>query len=557
MLCLLACTGTIGDPETRTPSETQHGSPPPEMMPPPPMIPERLACDAPSYPAATEMRRLTFVQYQNAIGEIFGGRVAPSGSFPQASAPSSSGFSTEATLRYPTLQSTTDIMTAAEEVAEDVARSLPALLPCASDANPGDACANRFLSEYARRAYRRTPSAEESTALLDIFHQGRTDGASFAESIALMSGAMLQMPQFLYVAEDAAPSTRPLTSVEMASRLSFMFWDSIPDDALLDKGENGALLDKAEVITEARRLLGSPKASATLARFVREWTGSSPVAERWSTGQISTANKDPSTYPFLTRAYAQSINESFDRFVAGALQRDATLRELLRSPDVFVDENTADFYGVTPPPAGTWTRVSLDPARYSGIMTQPALLGALAHARDSSPIYRGAFILQRLMCLPLGSPPANAQAAQMEQEATLPPNPTARQLSALRQSTSPCSGCHPRIDPLGLAFEHFDGLGRYRDQYASGAAIDPAGASAGLSFVDQVELLEQLTQRPETSACAVRQVFRFAMSQPETESDACTLQSLNDALASTSGQVGALLVGMTGSDAFRFRSDTP
>src|SRR5262249_49867367 len=252
---------------------------------------------------------------------------------------------------------------------------------------PGEPCVNTFLDLYGTRAYRRPLSAAERTELLDEYRAGLASGASFSESMAMVVDHLLQMPQFLYFAERAAGSDRALDGYELASRFSFMLTGSIPDDELLAAASS--LTDPATLTAQAERLLASPRANTTLARFFREWTG---------TLRLTPADKDQGLFPFFNAAYAQSMNDSFDPFVLDQVRNGGTLRTVLRSTDAFVDSNMASFFGVTPPAAGQWAKIALDEKRYTGVFTQPAMLGSLAHFNESSFVFRGKFIRKQLLC---------------------------------------------------------------------------------------------------------------------------------------------------------------
>jgi hypothetical protein len=493
---------------------------------------------------------MTTYEYENAIGAIFGGQVAASANYPGSYGTPVTGFSTESSISTVGAQSVQEILLAAEDVAQGVAQALPALLPCSRNA-PDAACAGTFVDTFARRAYRRTLDADERTLLLSVYGASMSADPSFADAIAMVTDTMLQSPQFLYVMEGAAPAARPLTSSEVASRLSFMFWDSIPDDTLLALADTDSLTAPASVLAQAQRLVSSPKATTTIARFFREWTGAV---------EVGPDNKDTTAFPFLTADYAASMNASFDRFVSGELLDQGTIQTLLTSTDAWVDPTMAAFFGVTPPAGGSWAKVSLDPSRYAGILTQPVLMASLAHTAASSFVLRGKFVRERLLCQELGSPPANAQS--VFSMLPIPPNPTGKQVSAAILSNPTCASCHGLMNPAGLAFENFDGIGRYQTAYPSGQAIDPSGVlpavgpqGESVTFADQTDLMKELATEPGVAACYGKQIFRFTLSRMEDASDVCTLQALGDAMAASGGTLASAWMAMTTSDAFLYRID--
>lgn len=505
-------------------------------------------CTAPASPASTEMRRLSATQYRRSIEVLFDGHVAASERYPGLGVALATGYSTEGGFDDIGEQAVEDVVYAAEDVALSVHDALGALLPCASAADRG--CAETFVDRFGRRAYRRTLTADERTALLSTFDDAVADGATFDEAIALVADHLLQTPQFLYAVEDAAPARRALGGFEIATRLSFMLTDAIPDDALLDDAEAGALGTPEGVAVAAERLLDSERADTAIARFLREWSG---------TGQVSPADKSPELFPDFDAALARSMNESFDRF-ARATIREGSMEDLLLSSDAFVDGEMAAFFGVTAPASG-WARVTLDPARYSGILTQPALLASLAHSDRTSYVYRGRFLRRRLLCEDLGTPPANATAEDTEIATTLPPNPTGLDHSLAVRRNPSCGRCHNRIDPSGLAFERFDAIGQYHETDELGRTLSVEGTlidvrGTDIAFADHAEMLEGLSAEPAVTECFARQVFRFTLSRHELPEDACAIAEIRNALAS-SGEIRQALLGMVSSDAFRYRQEAP
>jgi hypothetical protein len=537
LVLLSGCLGIVGEP----------GAGPGERPPPPsPDDVEPVSCDE-VVPASSEMRRLSRAQYQAMVRDVFEGEVAPSTLYPGATGETVTGYSTEAALLAPSEQSVERLMEAAEEVALAVHDAIDALLPCASEPGAGEACAAEYVGRYARRAIRRTPTDAERELLLDAFREAVADDATFAEGIAVTTALLLQLPQVVYVAEEAAGPSRALTGVEIASRLSFLLWDSVPDDALLDLAESGVLESPEAIASEARRMLESPRADAALVRFLREWT---------LTRDVSPADKDPDEFPGFDADVARSVNDSFDR-LAIARARTGTLTELLWSPEMPVDGTLGAFLGTSAASSG-WSNAVLEGR--AGITMHPAMLASLAHASDDHPAYvpRGVFVRERLLCDDLGTPPATAM-AEFE-EIPLPPDPTAREMSASVTARPACGVCHTQIDPPGLALEAFDAVGRHRERYASGRAIELDGAivvdEGAVAFTDAVDLMDQLADHPRVRTCFARQTFRFAMSRIDRAADTCAIRALERALEGGDGRIADVIVAMTTTDAFRYRKDT-
>ncbi|NUO53136.1 MAG: DUF1592 domain-containing protein, partial [Polyangiaceae bacterium] len=423
--------------------------------------------------------------------------------------------------------------------------SLPSLLPCAAATDPGIACVDTFLDTYVARLFRRPISEEERANLVATYDGGRATGASFTEALAMVAAHALQSPQFLYITEAAAGESRELDGYELASRLSFFLWETIPDETLLAKAEAGQLADPEVRANEARRMLADPKADAALLRFFREWT---------LTEDVTAANKDPNLVPGFDDAYAASMAASFDRFLLDQA-RTGTLESLLTSRDVWVDANMARFFDQDEPTE--WEKRTLD-ERYSGLATQPLFLASAAHYGDASYVARGKFVRIRLLCSDLGAPPADAQS----QFAALPKpaDPTGKETSASVTSNDSCGGCHRQIDPGGLALESFGALGEYRTAYPSGKPVDPSGVLLGageddVTFSTHTDMFAALANNPAVAACFGKQVVRFGLSRPDEIEDSCTAGDVGDVVAAPGGTLAEAMVAMAASDAFRFRRD--
>jgi hypothetical protein len=243
-------------------------------------------------------------------------------------------------------------------------------------------------------------------------------------------------------------------------------WGSRAGFTVAKLAEADALRDQEVVSTQAGRLLSSDRADTVLIRFFREWT---------QTSMLSAGDKSEALFPDFDDALAASMGQSFDRWVVDAVRRDGSLSDLLSSDDAWVDERLAAFLSVPPPERG-FERVQLDATR-RGLLTQPAWLASLAHSDDTSFVFRGRFVQKRLLCNEFGPPPPNAMSVEFD----LPDDPTAPERSEAVRANANCASCHNLMDPIGLAFESFDAIGRHREGDAGGRPIDPSGVLVGAS----------------------------------------------------------------------------
>jgi hypothetical protein len=509
-----------------------------------------LQCDA-NRGALVPMRRLTAKQYGNTLADVFEGKLAASTQFPTRTTEISlSGFSTDPDNNTVTQVDADQISQAAEDTAVEVGQRLAEFLPCFPK-SANEACAESFITRYGERALRRPVTDDEKTLLLGVFHDASADG--FDTGVAAVVQTLLQMPQFLYLVEigssdaPAADSVVPLTDYEVATRLSYLFLETMPDDELLAAAAAGQLSTPDAIRMQAERLLADPKAKSALTRFYREWSALRVFAA---------GEKDATLYPQFDAALAQGMQDSFDRFVFDAsVGADTSLASLLTRTDLPIDASLARFYGVAAPSSSDgFGSTTLPKNEAAGILTQPALLAGLAHEAATSPVFRGKFVRTKLLCGELGSPPADAQSRQPQ----YPPNATERDKAEALLQVPECAGCHTYMNPIGVAFEEFDALGHYRTTYPDGRAVDNSGHIVGAGslegdFKGVRELGERLANSAEVQSCMTRQWLRFSVSRKDDDGDACMLQQMQARFSQAGYSLRELMLAVTEAVEFRQR----
>lgn len=503
-------------------------------MPPLPPLPPGAACRV-----GVPLRRLTETQFRNAIKDMFGGQATLPADFVLGTVGSpESGFSTDPNYNAVDLSVSREFARGAEAVALSIVDKLATIVPCA--ATPNQACATTFISQIGRRAFRRPLTTAENALFLRAYQLG-TGTDAFKDGIAAVVATLLQSPQFLYLTEvgTAAPGetgVQLLTPYELASRLSFLLWDSIPDDALLNSARDGKLGTSADVRAAAERMMADPRARPAIIRFAREWIHLDvprPGADR--------------TDAAYTGALATAMQAELDTFVGNSfLTPGIDLRTFLTSSAAFGNASLRTFYEQN---GGVGPR--------SGLLTQPALLTGIANPSESSPIRRGVFVRRKLTCETFPSPPANAQA--VEGAIRLPANANNRQRSIQRNMNASCTACHSLIDPLGLAFDSFDELGRYRTVNrdgtpvdASGDFVNPVSPELAGTFSSLQELGTRLGSSPAVQQCLARQFFRFNYGRLDGSADDCAIRGIADRWK-PGMDLRALLLETVSADEFRFR----
>ncbi len=495
--------------------------------------------------AVAPLRRMTRSQYENTIRDLFSGRLAPSESFPESE--TFEGYSNDLDSAIVSLRTAEDILIAAEDLAEQIVGDPAIVTDCAAGADVS--CIDGFVRDFGARAYRRPLHDDEAALLQTAFEAGSEDG--FADGIATVVEVALQSPQFLYFVESGkslAPGVVELTDYELASRLSYLLWDTMPDAALFEAAAAGGLRDPDILESQVRRLLADEERSGpALERFVREWL---------HVDGVETFDKEASEFPEFDDDLVAAIDSEFSRFVRGVMFGDTpTIEALLTSRSTEIDASLAALYGMDAP-VEDWQSVELD-ANRAGLLTRAAFLAEHSTASASGPLFRGRLIRTQLLCQTIPPPPPDAMANAPE----YPPDATERERSAILIAQPACGGCHQLMDPLGLGFEAYDAIGAFRPLDAEGNPIDVSGdiiASPGgddLRFDGVPELTALLSESDAVSQCVSRQFFQHALGLNGTEVQACASDPIEAAFVDSGGDLHEMIVAFARSPGFWLRLD--
>ncbi len=405
-----------------------------------------------------------------------------------------------------------------------------------------DACVRGFIDSFGQRAFRRPLTQDEKTRFWQLFDGVRTEHGVTTGLQAVIEAA-LQSPSFLYrfqIGQPAEDGVVKLTDYEVASRLSYFLLDSMPDEELLAAAEAGELATAEGVESQVRRLLQTQKARRSINRVFMTWMG---------LGDLEAVEKDD---PDFTPEMRESMEAATLAFIDQIIwEGDGRLSTLLTAPFAYVDKNTAPLYGMEPPDDDGVVRVDLDSEKRLGLLTQPAVLARYAYG--DTTVHRGLFIRDAFFCSRPPPPPNEFEDPPETYEGQ-----PARERAEDRMSHQQCGACHQQIDPLGLAFNEFDSMGRWSETDVHGNPVDDQGAIYGTASTDQevqgpVELARALAESDEVRQCVVRQWFRLAFARTMSREDACSLQKLEEALEASDDDIRELLVTITTSDAFRYR----
>jgi len=410
-------------------------------------------------------------------------------------------------------------------------------------------CAREILGTLARRAYRGMVSPDDIDTLLGFFDEGRVQ-RDFDYGIQLALERLLSSPKFTLRIERApdelpAGSVYPVSALELASRLSFFLWSSIPDDALLAAAETGQLTTPAGLEREVRRMLTDPRAHALTENFAGQW-----LYLRNLLSMIPNSNG----FPDFDDNLRQGLLEETERFFEYIVQQDRPVTELMTADYTFLNERVAHHYRIDGVYGSHFRKVELtDPARY-GLLGKGSVLMVSSHTDRTSPVVRGKWVLENLLGTPPPAPPPDVPAL----EATdLGADATLRERLIVHRDNPACAGCHALMDPIGFSLENFDAVGAWRDHERGIASpmIDASGQLIGGIAIDgPVELREALMAEPEIFvSTVVEKLMIYALGRGLVPTDMPVVRNIVAEAEAADYRFGSLISGIVLSDPFRYR----
>jgi len=548
---LVGCTGVVGgeggkdDPAPPAAAGGGGGGMPTTQTP-------AVCQDGKVRPGRAPLRRLTRFEYNNTVRDLLGDATKPANDFPSEAL--GNGFGNDADSLSVSSLLAEKYVAAAEALAASVTATpaaLGLLHTCAAalTAEAEAPCARSLIESIAARAWRRPLELAEVDELVALYDFTRM-GTSFATGIASAIEAILQSPDFLYriewgVPDASRPELRRPSGYEMATRLSYLFWGTMPDAALTAAASSGALDSAEGVLAQAQLMLDDPRSRPVLRFFFDNLL---PIPA------LSALERDETLYPTFTAAIGQTMREETQTFLEYEIfQGGGTWPSVLTAPYTFLNGPLAAYYGVPGVQGDAFQLVPLDTTRRLGLLTQGSIMAGTTHSNHTNPVVRGSFIVQKLMCkkVPLPGPELAALVK--------PPDPysgaTARDRYTQHSANPACAGCHQYMDPIGLALENYDAVGLYRET-ENGVVIDASGAvpETQTTVNGPIELVQKIAEQEATHQCFASHwaTFAYGRTLGESEDDVCTLASLNEAFKASGYNVKQLLLSLTQSDAFLY-----
>ncbi|HMF12840.1 MAG TPA: DUF1592 domain-containing protein, partial [Gemmataceae bacterium] len=504
-------------------------------------------------PGRVTIRRLNRTEYNNTIRDLVGVRFQPAEDFPADDV--GYGFDNIGdVLTLPPLLME-KYLAAAERIIEETFNTPELKKKLVGDAPPADAkprvkleAGRKVLSEFARQAFRRSLAKVEVERFVSLIELADKNGDSYEKGLQLALEAVLVSPHFLFRIElDKEPNNpdalHPVNDFELATRLSYFLWSSMPDDELLRLAEQGGLRKDDNLAKQVRRMLRDPKASALVENFAGQWL---------QLRNLKTAAPDPETYPAFDDALRAAMVKETELFFETVMREDRSILEFIDAEYTFVNERLAKHYGIAGVKGEEFRRVSLAGGARGGVLTQASILTLTSNPTRTSPVKRGKWILENLLGTPPPPPPPNVPELKDDKEVVL--SGSLRQRMEQHRTKPDCAVCHAKLDPLGFGFENFDGIGSWRDKDGR-FEIDSSGVLPdGKQFKGPAELRTILIGRaPEFRHCLSEKMLTYSLGRGLEYYDKCAVDEIAASTAKEQDRFSALVLAVVQSEPFQNR----
>ncbi len=416
--------------------------------------------------------------------------------------------------------------------------------PASADEEP--ACARQILSSLARRAYRRAVDEDDVQGLMDFYNQGHVEGG-FDTGVQFALERLLVSPDFLFRIEqdplDAEPgSMYSITDTELASRLSFFLWSSLPDDELLDLVEHRALRNPGVLEAQVKRMMMDSRSSGFIENFVGQWL---------YLRNLDGIYPDPASFPEFDENLREAFQRETELFIDDQIRSDRSLRELLSADYTYVNERLAEHYGIPKIYGNRYRKVTLEGAERGGLFGHGSLMMVTSYPNRTSPVLRGKFVLENLLGGPPPEPPPNVPALETSSDGK---QLTMREAMAMHRENLACRVCHAAMDPIGFSLENYDAVGKWRTQFA-GQEIDASGLLPdGNTFDGPDGLRSLLLERPDDFVGTITEkLMRFALGRSLEYYDMPEVRAIVRAAREDDYRWSSVILGVIESAPFQMR----
>lgn len=428
----------------------------------------------------------------------------------------------------------------------DIGRRLLVALP--DGQTPAREAARRCIARFATRAYRRPVSDHEVERLLALYDLGVKNGEPFEKAVQLAFTAILVSPHFLFKVELDRPPTRPdgshpVSDFELATRLSYFLWSSMPDDELFALAEKGELRKPSVLEAQVRRMLQDDKSFALVENFAGQWL---------QLRSLHSFQPDPDLFPEFDEALRWAMIRETELYFLEIMRQDRSILEFLDSDWTYVNERLARHYGIRGIRGSQFRKVQLSGDQRGGLLTQASILTVTSNPTRTSPVKRGKWVLENILNTPPPPPAPDAGELPEDKESVL--KGSLRQRMEQHRSNPTCASCHQRMDPIGFAFENYDAIGMWRTKDGN-FEIDPSGVlPSGEKFANVKELKQILLKRDDQfRKCLADRLLTYALGRGLESYDKCVVDEIAAAVARDGNRFSRLVLEIVRSEPFQYR----
>ncbi len=506
-------------------------------------------CGTEKHPGRITIRRLNRAEYNNTVRDLLGVDFEPAADFPSDNVGEGFDNISDILTIPPVLME--KYLAAAQKIVDrtfaDPTLAKKIFVHQPSETVRRSEATRLNISDFATLAFRRPVTNSEVNRFQDLHRRARDQGLTDDESMQVVVQAIMCSPNFLFRIEqepesDSPGGIRELDDFELATRLSYFLWSSMPDQKLFEAARAGKLRGRAEIVQQIRRMLADPKSIALVDNFAGQWL---------QLRDLSTLTPDPVKYPKFDEPLRGAMLRETQMFFEAVVREDRSILDFLVADFSFVNERLAQHYGITNITGEEFRRISL-PDQRRGVLTHASILLLTSNPTRTSPVKRGKWILENILAEPPPPPPANVEEL----------DPNAETLGSLRErmeqhrANESCAVCHKRMDALGFGLENFDGIGAWRDQDGR-FNIDASGTlSDGTSFSGPKELVGILKEKKkdEFCRCLASKMLTYALGRGLKSFDRCAIDGIINQISKEEFRFSSLVAAIVTSDPFRYRA---
>jgi Protein of unknown function (DUF1592)/Protein of unknown function (DUF1588)/Protein of unknown function (DUF1585)/Protein of unknown function (DUF1595) len=404
-------------------------------------------------------------------------------------------------------------------------------------------CARDVITRFTEQAFRRPTQPDEVDRLLEIFRLANDRGESFERAVQLALTTALASPRFLFLVEpEEAHKDRSLNEFELASRLSYFLWSTMPDEELFSQARAGTL--RSNLRQQVVRMLDHPRSSEFVANFTGQWL---------QLRKLGAVARDKDLFRGFDDTLRDAMRQETEHFFAFILRNDRSVLDLIDADYTFVNETLAKHYEIKGVKGSEFRRVGLNDRRRGGVLTQASILTLTSNPNRTSPVKRGQWILQQILGTP--PPPPPPEVAKLDESPQAAEVASLRERMELHRANPQCASCHQQMDPLGFALENYDAIGRFRTTDGD-FPVDPSGELiGGRKFADVKELKQLLksTGSAKFARCLVENMLTYALGRGLEAYDYCTVDEIRHLLAANDYRIRNIIFGIVESKAFQYR----